>query len=105
MHPHLDALDTEEDDESDDQRDFGAISEHLVNFIESMSETDELSDEETPRAFIINHCNQQQKMRKRLDGAVDLDHLSSDFVHRKRKITNKHARSNRWFLNELSNKK
>ena len=61
VHPHLDALDTEEDDESDDQRDFGAISEHPVNFIESMSETDESSDEETLRVFTTNHCNHQQK--------------------------------------------
>ena len=37
MCPHLDALDTEEDDESDNPHDFGAISEHPVNFIESMS--------------------------------------------------------------------
>ena len=61
MHPHLDALDTEEDDESDDQRDFGAISEHLVNFIESMSETDESVDEETRSAFTTNHNNHQEE--------------------------------------------
>ena len=61
MHPHLDALDTEEDDELDDQHDFSAISEHPVNFIERMDETDDSSDEETRRALTINDYNNQEK--------------------------------------------
>ena len=61
MHPHLDDLETEKDDESNDQCDFGVIAEHPVNFMESVNESDESSDEEIPSTFTKNNYINQEK--------------------------------------------